>query len=37
MVETLDANDIFVIDGKNHGGVTRFVLRLPTHAIVTNR
>jgi len=36
MVETLDANDILVIDGKNHGGVTRFALRLAPHAIVTD-
>ncbi|KAF8440119.1 hypothetical protein BGX38DRAFT_1206667 [Terfezia claveryi] len=25
MVDTLDADDIFVIDGKNYGGVTRFI------------
>ena len=36
MVETLDADDIFVIDGKNHGGVTRFVLRLPSQVIKIN-
>jgi len=37
MVDTLDADKIFVIDGKNYGGVTRFVLGLPSHDIVTNR